>query len=92
MKLAHRPRIASTTIKLIPKPILLSILSILLKPIERIDAEYPKHRPDKHVRNGQGAAVWQINLYYIIFLLSLYIAYCYGELNCDGLHILITLI
>ena len=31
MKLAHRPRIASATIKLISKPILLSILSILLK-------------------------------------------------------------
>ena len=31
MKLAHRPRVASTTIKLISKPILLSILSLLLK-------------------------------------------------------------
>ena len=67
MEPAHRPRIASTTIKLISKPILLSILSILLKPIERIGAEYPKQRPYKHVLNGQGAAVWQINLYYIIF-------------------------
>ena len=67
MKLAHRPRIVSTTIKLISKPMLLSILSILLKAINRIGAEYPKHRPDKHVRKVQGAAVWQINLYYIIF-------------------------
>ena len=31
MKLAHRPRIASTTIKLISKPIWLSILSFLFK-------------------------------------------------------------
>ena len=23
-----------------------------------------KHRPDKHVRKGQGAAIWLINLYY----------------------------
>ena len=36
MKHAHRPRIASTTIKLVSKPILLSILSILLKTIQRI--------------------------------------------------------
>ena len=67
MKLAHRPRIASTTIKLISNPILLSILAILLKAILRIGTEYPKHRPDKHVRKGQGAAFRQINLYYIIF-------------------------
>ena len=33
IKLAHRPRIASKTNKLISKPILLSILSILLKGI-----------------------------------------------------------
>ena len=38
MKLAHRPRIASTTNKLISKQILLSILSILLKTIQRISA------------------------------------------------------
>ena len=37
-KLAHRPRIASATIKLISKPILLSILSILLKTIRIIGA------------------------------------------------------
>ena len=43
MKLAHRPRIASTTIKLISKPILLSILSILLKTIQRIGAD-PKRK------------------------------------------------
>ena len=35
MKLAHRPRIASTTIQLISKPIL---LSILLKTVQRIGA------------------------------------------------------
>ena len=34
MKLTRHPRIASTTIKLISKPILLSILSILLKTIQ----------------------------------------------------------
>ena len=38
MTLAHRPRIASTTIKLISKPMLLSIFSILLKIINRIGA------------------------------------------------------
>ena len=38
MKLAHRPRITSTTIKRISKRILLSILSILLKTIQRISA------------------------------------------------------
>ena len=93
MKLAHRPRIASTTIKLISKQIL---LSILLKTVQRIGAEYPEHRPDKPARNGQGAAIWQINLYYIMFSTYQYtLAYSYGELNniyCDGLHILITFI
>ena len=39
MKLAHRQRIASTTIKLISKKVLLSILSILVKIIQRIDAD-----------------------------------------------------
>ena len=41
MKLAHGPRIASTTIKLVSKPIvgLLPILSILLKTIQRIGAD-----------------------------------------------------
>ena len=39
MKLAHRPRIASTTIKLISKPILLSIVSIVLKTIKRIGVD-----------------------------------------------------
>ena len=38
MKLAHRPRIASTMIKLISKPILLPILQILLKTIQPISA------------------------------------------------------
>ena len=43
MKLAHRPRIASTMIKLISKPLLLSILSILFKKIQRIGAD-PKRK------------------------------------------------
>ena len=43
MKLAHRPRIASTMIKLISKPILLLILLILVKTIQRIVAD-PKHK------------------------------------------------
>ena len=38
MKLAHRQRIASTTIKLISKSILLSFLSILFKTIKPISA------------------------------------------------------
>ena len=38
LKLAHRPRITSTMIKLISKSILLSFLSILLKKIQRISA------------------------------------------------------
>ena len=38
MKLAHRPRIASTTNKLISEPILLSVLSMLFKTIKRIGA------------------------------------------------------
>ncbi len=41
MKLAHRPRIASTMI--ISKPILLPILLILVKTIQRIDAD-PKRK------------------------------------------------
>ena len=40
---------------------------VVLKAIQRMGDEYPKHRPDKHVRKGQCAAVWQINLYYVIF-------------------------
>ena len=39
MKLAHHPRIASTMIKLISKPILLPILLILVKTIQRIVAD-----------------------------------------------------
>ena len=39
MKLAHRPHIASTMIKLISKPILLPILLILVKTIQRIVAD-----------------------------------------------------
>ena len=43
MKLAHRPHIASTMIKLISKPILLPILLILVKTIQRIVAD-PKRK------------------------------------------------
>ena len=43
MKLAHRQGIASTTIKLIFKKTLLSILSILVKTIQRIFAD-PKRK------------------------------------------------
>ena len=43
MKLAHRPRIASTMIKLISKPILLPIVLILVKTIQRIVAD-PKRK------------------------------------------------
>ena len=43
MKLAHRPRIASTMINLISKPILLPILLILVKTIQRIVAD-PKRK------------------------------------------------
>ena len=43
MKLAHRPRIASTMIKLISKPILLPILLILVETIKRIVAD-PKRK------------------------------------------------
>ena len=43
MKLAHRQRIASTTIKLISKKILLAILSILVKTFQRIVAD-PKRK------------------------------------------------
>ena len=39
MKLAHRPRIASTMIKLVSKLILLPILLILVKTIRRIVAD-----------------------------------------------------
>ena len=43
MKLAHRQRIASTTIKLISTKVLLSILSILVNTFQRIVAD-PKHK------------------------------------------------
>ena len=43
MKLAHRQRIASTTIKLISTKHLLSILSILVKTFQRIVAD-PKRK------------------------------------------------
>ena len=43
MKLAHRQRIASTTIKVISKNDILSILSILVKTIQRIVAD-PKRK------------------------------------------------
>ena len=54
MKLAHRPRIASTTNKLISKQILLSILSILLKTIQRISAG-PKRRSSPPFVYGDSA-------------------------------------
>ena len=44
VKLAHRPRIASTTITFISKPILLSILYIILKTIQPIGAD-AKRKP-----------------------------------------------
>ena len=43
VKLSHRPRIASTMTKLISKPILLPILFILVKTIQRIVAD-PKRK------------------------------------------------
>ena len=43
MRLAHRPRIASTMIKLISKPILLPISLFLVKTIQRIVAD-PKRK------------------------------------------------
>ena len=43
MKLAHRQRIASTTIKVISKNYILPILSILVKTIQRIVAD-PKRK------------------------------------------------
>ena len=54
MKLAHRPRIASTKNKLISKQILLSILSILLKTIQRISAG-PKRRSSPTFVYGDSA-------------------------------------
>ena len=42
-----------------------------------------------------GAAIWQINLNYIIlstYPYSPYVAYYYDELDCDGLHVFITFI
>ena len=51
MKLAHRPRIASTTIKLISKPML---LSILLKIIQRIGAG-PKRKSSPPFVYGDSA-------------------------------------
>ena len=55
MKLAHRPRIASITNKLISKQILLSILSIVLKKtIQRISAG-PKRRSSPPFVYGDSA-------------------------------------
>ena len=62
--------LTSTMIKLISKPILLSILSIFffLNSANR-DTEDRTHRPHKHARGRVqiGAAIWEINLYYITF-------------------------
>ena len=54
MKLAHRPRIASTTNKLISKQLLLSILSILLNTTQRISAG-PKRRSSPPFHYGDSA-------------------------------------
>ncbi len=59
MKLAHRPRIASTTIKLISKPILLTILLILLKTIQRISAG--RAGPKRNTSN-----IVQINMHMLV--------------------------
>ena len=66
VKLAHRPRIASTTIKLISKPLLLSILWILLNTIKRIRTPGTPTSP-MWTWIICCCYIWQINLYYIIF-------------------------
>ena len=70
MKLAHRPRIASTTIKLISKQILLFILEFLLKTIQSIGSG------TRNIAqlNMQGAGCWcchladQFVLYYFLYI------------------------
>ena len=96
MKLAHRPGIASTTIKLISKSILLSILSIFIKnnsanrhwPQAKIVAAiclFTVIRPT--LFSSVSWKIWCCNLadqfvlYYFLFLS----VYSYGELKCDGL-------
>ena len=72
MKLAHRPRIAWKMIKLISKPIVLSILLIIiiLKTIQPIGAGTPNITKI----NLQGAEHWcchladQFELYYFLYL------------------------
>ena len=82
MKLAHRPPIASTMIKLISKPILLSFLSIRLK-IHRMQIRavepihrrlfFPVIRPTPFV--SVLWIIWQNNLNYIIFSIYPYSPY-----------------
>ena len=97
MKLAHRPRIASTTIKLISKPILLSILSILLKKQFSESALAPSVNRRRHLFVYGDSAhyvhfCFMDNLVpsgrsFCIILFSLLIRIVltcsYGELNCD---------
>ena len=70
MKFAHHSRIASTTIKLISKPILLSILKIILKTFQPIGAGTPNIAQI----NMQSAGCWcchladQFVLYYFLYL------------------------
>ena len=100
MKLPHRPRIASTTIKLISKPILLSILlkqfreSALALSVYRLRRLFTVIRPTRFV--SVSWIIWcchradQFVLYYFLYLS--FLTYSYSELNCDRLHILITII
>ena len=99
MKLAHRPRIASTTKKLISKPILLSILSILLKTSKPIGAGLKANQSClfsvvrfRFVDNVVLPSGRSICIILFSLLIRIVLTYSYGEFNCDGLHILITFI
>ena len=112
MKLAHRPRIASATVKLISTSSLLSFQSILLKTIQPINAG-PKAnqgcgaetappffsviRPTpfatfRFVDNLVLPSGRSICIMLFSLLIPVVLTYSYGELNCNGLYILITFI
>ena len=83
MKLAHRPRIASTTIKLISKPnFTVHFINFIKNNSANRDTECPKHRPHKHAR-GMGAN-WCCHL--ADQFLSYYFLYCLHPHIKPGLH------
>ena len=85
MILAQCPRIASITIKLFQNKFYYPFYTLYLKKMHPIRAGTP-NIAQIHAR-GRAMVLLSGRSICIILFSQLIRAYCYGELNCDGLHI-----